>query len=64
MKDFPSTPHINVLDEIGFGKTVLMPGDPLRSKLIAETFLEDRVLVNNVRGVNGYTGYYKGVKVS
>ena len=40
MKDFPSTPHINVLDEIGFGKTVLMPGDPLRSKLIAETFLE------------------------
>ena len=64
MKDFPSTPHINVLDEIGFGKTVLMPGDPLRSKLIAETFLEDRVLVNNVCGVNGYTGYYKGVKVS
>ena len=64
MKDFTSTPHINVLDEIGFGKTVLMPGDPLRSKLIAETFLEDRVLVNNVRGVNGYTGYYKGVKVS
>ena len=64
MKTFPSTPHINVLDEIGFGKTVLLPGDPLRAKLIAETFLEDRVLVNNVRGVNGYTGYYKGVKVS
>ena len=64
MNDFPSTPHINVLSPIGFGKTVLMPGDPLRAKLIAETFLEDRVLVNNVRGVNGYTGYYKGVKVS
>ena len=64
MKTFPSTPHINVLDEIGFGKTVLLPGDPLRAKLIAETFREDRVLVNNVRGVNGYTGYYKGVKVS
>ena len=64
MSKFPSTPHINVLDDIGFGKTVLMPGDPLRAKLIAETFLEDRVLVNNVRGVNGYTGYYKGVKVS
>ena len=64
MKTFPSTPHINVLGEIGFGKTVLLPGDPLRAKLIAETFLEDRVLVNNVRGVNGYTGYYKGVKVS
>ena len=64
MNKFPSTPHINVLNEIGFGKTVLLPGDPLRAKLIAETFLEDRVLVNNVRGVNGYTGYYKGVKVS
>ena len=64
MSKYPSTPHINVLDDIGFGKTVLMPGDPLRAKLIAETFLEDRVLVNNVRGVNGYTGYYKGVKVS
>ena len=64
MNQFPTTPHINVLDEIGFGKTVLMPGDPLRSKFIAENFLEDPVLVNNVRGVNGYTGYYKGVKVS
>ena len=64
MSKYRSTPHINVLDDIGFGKTVLMPGDPLRAKLIAETFLEDRVLVNNVRGVNGYTGYYKGVKVS
>lgn len=64
MSKYPSTPHINVLDDIGFAKTVLMPGDPLRAKLIAETFLEDRVLVNNVRGVNGYTGYYKGVKVS
>ena len=64
MSNFPSTPHINVQDEIGFGKTVLMPGDPLRAKFIAETFFENPVLVNNVRGVNGYTGYYKGVKVS
>lgn len=64
MADFHVTPHINVQNEIGFGKTVLMPGDPLRSKFIAETFLENPVLVNNVRGVNGYTGYYKGVKVS
>ena len=64
MSKFPATPHINVLDEIGFGKTVLMPGDPLRSKFIAENFLENPVLVNNVRGVNGYTGYYKGVKGS
>ncbi len=47
-----------------FGKTVLMPGDPLRAKFIAETFLEDAVLVNNIRGIQGYTGYYKGVKVS
>ena len=64
MATFPTTPHINVLNEIGFGKTVLLPGDPLRAKFIAENFLEDPVLVNNVRGVNGYTGYYKGVKVS
>ena len=64
MSNFPTTPHVNLLDEIGFGKTVLMPGDPLRSKFIAETFLENPVLVNNVRGVHGYTGYYKGVKVS
>jgi len=59
------TPHINLLDEeLGFGKTVLMPGDPLRAKYIAEHFLENPVLVNNVRGVQGYTGYYDGVKVS
>ena len=64
MSNFAVTPHINVADEIGFGKTVLMPGDPLRSKFIAENFLENPVLVNNVRGVQGYTGYYKGVKVS
>ena len=64
MADFPTTPHINVLNEIGFGKTVLLPGDPLRAKFIAENFLENPILVNNVRGVNGYTGYYKGVKVS
>ena len=64
MSNFPTTPHINAADEIGFGKTVLMPGDPLRSKFIAEHFLENPVLVNNVRGVHGYTGWYKGVKVS
>ena len=64
MSNFAVTPHINVQDEIGFGKTVLMPGDPLRAKFIAENFFENPVLVNNVRGVNGYTGYYKGVKVS
>ena len=59
------TPHIKLLnEELGFGKTVLMPGDPLRAKYIAEHFLENPVLVNNVRGVQGYTGYYDGVKVS
>ena len=57
------TPHINAKPG-DFGKTVLMPGDPLRSKFIAENFLEKPVLVNNVRGVQGYTGTYKGVKVS
>ena len=57
------TPHINAKPG-DFGKTVLMPGDPLRAKFIAETFLENPVLVNNVRGVQGYTGTYKGVKVS
>lgn len=57
------TPHIKASPE-DFGQTVLMPGDPLRSKYIAENFLENAKLVNNVRGVQGYTGYYKGVKVS
>ncbi len=47
-----------------FAKTVLMPGDPLRAKFIAETFLTDARLVNNVRGIQGYTGTYNGVPVS
>ena len=58
-----STPH-NSAAPGAFAKTVLMPGDPLRSQFIAETFLENPVLVNNVRGVQGYTGTYKGVPVS
>lgn len=62
MANYP-TPHINATPD-DFGKTVLMPGDPLRSKFIAENFLENPVLVNNVRGVQGYTGTYKGTKVS
>ncbi len=57
------TPHNNA-PKGAFAKTVLMPGDPLRAKFIAETFLENPVLVNNVRGVQGYTGTYKGVLVS
>ncbi|NLL45498.1 MAG: purine-nucleoside phosphorylase [Clostridiales bacterium] len=45
-------------------KTVLMPGDPLRAKFIAETYLENARLVNNVRGIQGYTGSWKGAPVS
>ena len=47
-----------------FAKTVLMPGDPLRAKFIADTFLRDAKLVNNVRGIQGYTGTYRDVRVS
>ncbi|MDR0859102.1 MAG: purine-nucleoside phosphorylase [Oscillospiraceae bacterium] len=57
------TPHNSAkLGEIA--KTVLMPGDPLRSKYIAENFFSDAKLVNNIRGVQGYTGTYKGTAVS
>ena len=57
------TPH-NEAAAGAFAKTVLMPGDPLRAKFIAETFLENPVLVNNVRGIQGYTGTYQGTPVS
>lgn len=57
------TPHI-AAKEGEIAKTVLMPGDPLRAKFIAETFLTDPVLVNNVRGVQGHTGTWKGVPVT
>lgn len=46
------------------GKTVLMPGDPLRAKYIAENYLEDSFCYNQVRGMYGYTGFYKDCKVS
>ena len=58
-----ATPH-NSAKMGDFAKTVLMPGDPLRAKFIAETFLEDAKLVNNVRGIHGYTGTYPGTPVS
>ena len=58
-----ATPH-NEAANGAFAKTVLMPGDPLRAKFIAETFLENAKLVNNVRGVQGYTGTYQGTPVS
>ena len=58
-----STPHIKA-EKGDFAKTVLMPGDPLRSEFIAKNFLDSPRLVNNVRGIQGYTGTYKGVPVS
>ncbi len=62
MNKYP-TPHINATPD-DFAETVLMPGDPKRSEFIAREFLTDAVLVNDVRGVKGYTGYYKGKRVS
>ena len=62
MANYP-TPHNSASPE-DFAKTVLMPGDPLRAKFVAENFLTGAVLVNNVRGIGGYTGEYKGHSVS
>lgn len=62
MSNIP-TPHISA--QLGdFAETVLMPGDPKRSRYIAENFLTNAVLVNDVRGIQGYTGFYKGKRVS
>lgn len=58
------TPHIGATDKNQIANTVLMPGDPLRAKFIAENFLEDVTCFNEVRGMLGYTGYYKGKRVS
>jgi len=57
------TPHI-AATPADIAKTVLMPGDPVRSRHIAMTYLENPVLFNDVRGVQGYTGYYKGKRLS
>ena len=57
------TPHIKAAPE-DFAKVVLMPGDPLRSRFIAENYLDGARLVNDVRGIQGYTGSYRGVPVS
>lgn len=57
------TPHIHAAPS-DIAETVLMPGDPLRSRYIAETFLKDAYLFNSVRGINGYTGTYRGKRVS
>ncbi len=58
------TPHIEVKEKGIIAETVLMPGDPLRAKFIAETFLDNPVQFNNVRGMLGFTGTYKGKKIS
>ena len=58
-----STPHNNA-KKGDIAKTVLMPGDPLRAKFIAETYLDNAVCYNEVRGMLGFTGTYKGVPVS
>ena len=57
------TPHNNA-QKGQIAKTVLMPGDPLRAKFIADTFLQDAVLVNEVRGMLAYTGTYNGATVT
>lgn len=59
----PPTPH-NAAKKGDFASFVIMPGDPKRSQWIAESFLENPQLVNDVRGVQGYTGLYKGKRVS
>ena len=58
-----ATPH-NSADQGAFGKVVLMPGDPLRARFTAQEFLENAELVNDVRGIQGYTGFYEGSRIS
>ena len=57
--------HLHIMaDEGAIAETVLLPGDPLRAKFIAETYLENPVCYNTVRGMYGYTGTYKGKRIS
>lgn len=63
MANYP-TPHIEIKDPGLLAKTVLMPGDPLRAKFIAETFLTDVKQINGVRNMFGYTGLYKGKPIT
>jgi purine-nucleoside phosphorylase len=58
-----ATPHIEAKDN-AIAKTVLMPGDPLRAQFIAETYLENVEKINNVRNMFGFTGTYKGKRIS
>ena len=59
-----STAHINAAVKGDIAETILMPGDPMRAKFIAENFLKDPVCYNEIRGMLGFTGTYKGVPVS
>ena len=58
------TPHNQCGDASQIAKTVLLPGDPLRAKFIAETFLTDVIEFNSIRGMHGYTGKYNGKRIS
>ena len=58
------TPHIEITDPSVLAKTVLMPGDPLRAKFIADTFLQNVKQINSVRNMLGFTGEYRGKKVT
>ncbi len=58
------TPHIEVADPTLFAKTVLMPGDPLRAKFIADTFLKNARQINSVRNMLAFTGEYQGKKIT
>ena len=58
------TPHIEATSKDEIAKLVLMPGDPLRAKKVAETYLEEVSQFNQVRGMLGFTGTYKGKRVS
>ena len=58
------TPHISCADPAQIAETVLLPGDPLRAKFIAETFLSDIQQFNQTRNILGYTGFYNGKRVS
>ena len=59
-----ATPHIQVTDTNEIAKIVLMPGDPLRAEYIANTYLENVIKFNNIRGMYGFTGTYKGRRIS
>ena len=58
------TPHIEATSKDEIAKVVLMPGDPLRARMIAETYLEEVKQFNQVRGMLGFTGIYKGKRIS